>query len=286
MKKILFIIVAILLLVGCSDKTNEKIEEEPIQENDTANNETTDEPEVEQEDIEPIEVTVTVETIFDEDGKVHFTGETNLPDYAELMFTVSGPEGYTAQTKETVSGGVFETESFSKNGEALPKGEYELSVVLPVASAQDEEFLEIAGENYENLTGPLMEQSDGSFTMKYNTSFIVEKEVKKEYISSEEAKEIIEYHAIGKQDKLSNVEVVDGEIKATIEFDRGDMFILEDLVVVTYSGLAEELLYREDWEILTIEFVGAGTISMHRNEKESNEYGDYFPTLLIEERLK
>ncbi|MBK5434320.1 hypothetical protein ACFVWC_19245 [Bacillus mycoides] len=29
-----------------------------------------------------------------------------------------------------------------------------------------------------------------------------------------------------------------------------------------------------------------GSISMNRNEKETNEFGDYFPTLEIEKRLK
>jgi hypothetical protein len=36
---------------------------------------------------------------------------------------------------------------------------------------------------------------------------------------------------------------------------------------------------------LTIEFSGIGEVSMNRSEKETNDYGDYFPTIEIENQL-
>ncbi|WP_162785175.1 hypothetical protein [Bacillus sp. P14.5] len=52
-----------------------------------------------------------------------------------------------------------------------------------------------------------------------------------------------------------------------------------------YSQLSDELLYYEGWGVLTVTFPGVGTVSMNRMEKETNDYGDYFPMATIEERL-
>ncbi|MEK3886234.1 hypothetical protein [Bacillus sp. FSL K6-3431] len=61
----------------------------------------------------------------------------------------------------------------------------------------------------------------------------------------------------------------------------------ENLAITRYSQASDELLDREGWELLTIEYVEVGTISMNRLEKETNEYDmDYFPTDTIEERIK
>ena len=64
------------------------------------------------------------------------------------------------------------------------------------------------------------------------------------------------------------------------------MFTSEDIAVNIYSQLSDELLYHEGWEVLTIIHPNIGTISMNRNEKETNEYGDYFPTMEIENSLR
>ncbi|GGN66853.1 hypothetical protein GCM10007971_37190 [Oceanobacillus indicireducens] len=45
-----------------------------------------------------------------------------------------------------------------------------------------------------------------------------------------------------------------------------------------YSSVGDVMFLYEGWEIFTVEFVGLGKISLHRYEKETNEYGmDYFP---------
>ena len=58
-----------------------------------------------------------------------------------------------------------------------------------------------------------------------------------------------------------------------------EQFSAEDLAVNGYSQLSDELLNHEGWQVLTVTYPGAGTISMNRNEKETNKFGDYFPTL-------
>jgi hypothetical protein len=101
-----------------------------------------------------------------------------------------------------------------------------------------------------------------------------------------QVKEIIDYYGIGEGDQSSNVSFVNGEIKATINLAPNETFPAKDIAVNRYSQLSDELLNHEGWELLTIIYPNIGTISMNRNEKETNEYGDYFPTMVIEERLK
>ncbi|GAA0321032.1 hypothetical protein GCM10008967_09450 [Bacillus carboniphilus] len=105
-------------------------------------------------------------------------------------------------------------------------------------------------------------------------------------LTEEEVKELIEYTSLGEDDNLNSFSFINGEINATIDLAPNDLFSAEDMAVTRYSQLSDELLYHEGWEVLTVTYVNVGTVSMNRNEKESNEYGDYFPTLKIEERLK
>jgi hypothetical protein len=101
-----------------------------------------------------------------------------------------------------------------------------------------------------------------------------------------QVREIIDYYGIGDGDKLTNVSFVNGEIKATIDIAPNEVLPPRDNAVNRYSQLSDELLVHEGWEILSITYPTIGTISMNRNEKETNEHGDYFPTMVIEERLK
>lgn len=101
-------------------------------------------------------------------------------------------------------------------------------------------------------------------------------------ITADKVKEIIkEYSYV-----VNNVSFKNGEIKANIELAPMEQVPTEDLAVHEYSQLSDELLNHEGWQVLTVTYPGAGTISMNRNEKETNEFGDYFPTLKIEERLR
>lgn len=98
-------------------------------------------------------------------------------------------------------------------------------------------------------------------------------------ISAEEVAELLAYEALSEGDSITNVEIYDGEIKAVIEIS--DDAIISDkslLAESIYSRAGDALLELEGWDVLTVEFVDVGEVSMQRNEKESNEYGmDYFP---------
>ncbi|XKK20114.1 hypothetical protein HFP66_00965 [Bacillus sp. A17A.1] len=105
-------------------------------------------------------------------------------------------------------------------------------------------------------------------------------------LTVDDVKEIIEYYSIRENDKLNNVSVENNEIKANIVLASNNLFPAKDMAVNSYSQLADELLKHEGWQTLTVTYVNIGSISMTRNEKETNEVGDYFPVLKIEERLK
>ncbi|MGD7007306.1 hypothetical protein [Metabacillus sp. 84] len=98
-------------------------------------------------------------------------------------------------------------------------------------------------------------------------------------IKEEEIKEIVENHLSGE------FSFENGEIKAIADITGYEMGSPEDVAVSHYTNLSDELLYYTGWDTLTVTFLNVGTISMNRSEKETNEYGDYFPTNEIEERL-
>lgn len=120
---------------------------------------------------------------------------------------------------------------------------------------------------------------------KEEVETVIEEPAEGQKVTVDNAKELIEYYAIGENDKLTNFTFKNGEIKATIDLAPVGQFSDEDIAVNIYSQLSDELLNRDGWQILTVTFANIGTVSMNRNEKETNEYGDYFPTLEIEDRL-
>jgi len=100
-------------------------------------------------------------------------------------------------------------------------------------------------------------------------------------------KEILEYSALGEKDKITSLSFENGEIKGVIELAPNKLLSVKDLAVTSYSRASDALLDKEGWEVLTIEYVKVGNVSMKRSEKETNEYNmDYFPTTKIMERLK
>ncbi|HHB2075213.1 TPA: hypothetical protein ACOQ39_005677 [Bacillus cereus] len=113
-----------------------------------------------------------------------------------------------------------------------------------------------------------------------------EVEQSQQQLTVDKVKEIIEYYSIGENDKLNNVSVENGEIKATIALASNRLFPAKDMAVNRYSQLSDELLNHEGWQTLTVTYSNIGSISMNRSEKETNDIGDYFPTLKIEERFK
>ncbi len=98
-----------------------------------------------------------------EDSGVVFDIETNLPDEAELMLSLSNGDyntdnNFTAQTKVIINDGKASSEAFSEKGEPLI-GDYDLSVSMSLPSLQSDAVREMIGEKGENMTGDLVKES-------------------------------------------------------------------------------------------------------------------------------
>lgn len=154
--------------MGTDAEADEAESEEPEQEEVVE--EKKEEKEVEKE---PIDVNVEIEPIIEDGINIYVEGKTNLPDYAELLFTITNDD-YTGQTKTIVEEGIFKTEPFSKDDARLPAGEYDLSITLPIPATQDKKFIQEAGEDYEYLTGDLMKEAEVGKVMDYSTTFVLE----------------------------------------------------------------------------------------------------------------
>lgn len=108
-----------------------------------------------------VEISVTTEVV---NGLLYVEATTNLPESTlisiSLFRDISG-DSYLSQSKATVTDGRFKSGPFGYAGNALPAGEYELSVTVPYARLQPEAVKAIFGEKGMNLTGPLV--SDGKY---------------------------------------------------------------------------------------------------------------------------
>ncbi len=109
-----------------------------------------------------------------------------------------------------------------------------------------------------------------------------------EELSQDELNELFKFDALGLDDTLVDIAVENNEIKATVEVADHKMIDDKNILAETiYSRAGDTFLQYEGWDVLTIEFVDLGEISMNRNEKETNEYGmDYFPTEEIAKQLE
>lgn len=105
-------------------------------------------------------------------------------------------------------------------------------------------------------------------------------------VSHEEFKKIIDYNMLSDGDELLSSSVDGSELRAVVKLEDG-AFKSSMMAASSYSALSDELLTHEGWDTLIVEFVDIGSISMNRNERETNEFGlDYFPVAKIESNFK
>lgn len=113
-------------------------------------------------------------------GNPIISGETNLPDGAELMITIQTVAtreeleelGFTeeemqetrytthGQDKQIVKDGKFTSATFSKQGEKYDPNEYIVSVSMSLPQFQDESVQEVVGLKGENMTGSVVEEDE------------------------------------------------------------------------------------------------------------------------------
>lgn len=105
---------------------------------------------------------------------IQVVGETNLYDKASLMLTVLCEGRVIGQSKAQVGGGMFDFGELTMKGLGYVLGSYVAEISISLPHTQPKEFVDKAGIEYENLTGPYVERSGiGGPTIRYRTSFAV-----------------------------------------------------------------------------------------------------------------
>lgn len=182
MKKIIgLVLIATIFVVSVSacgkkEETQTPVVEETVTTNEGTTEEQTEEAEEQSNETQEFEVTIDV-TGHWEDSSVVFELDTNLPDEAELMFTVSKgdyntDDYFTAQGKKSVNEGHITSDGFSSSGEPL-SGEYDLCVSMSLPRLQTDNVRNAIGENGEYMTGSLVEESEITGDKTINALFSV-----------------------------------------------------------------------------------------------------------------
>jgi len=95
----------------------------------------------------------------EENGKIIFDVNTNLPDKMILMLSLTN-DNYYAQNKVKVNGGAFTSSGFSDKGNKLV-GHYKLEISSIFPNMQDSDVVTKIGAQGEFLTGKYVDEEDG-----------------------------------------------------------------------------------------------------------------------------
>lgn len=109
-----------------------------------------------------------------EDKTLHIEGDTNLFDKANLMLSLRGENHLCCQGKADVSCGKFSFPQFSNRGKGFETGQYHAVISLSLPSIQPKEFTELAGIEYENLTGEYVNRTGIGPTVSYKFDVNIE----------------------------------------------------------------------------------------------------------------
>ena len=115
----------------------------------------------------PIEVIFKVLGERTDNGRIKVVGKTNLHDGAKLMVQLDGKATDHVVTKMGTFYCILGAEGSCMEGET-----HHVSVILPIPTTQDIEFLKWAGMEYENLSGNVMTYNY-SPSAKYETDFMI-----------------------------------------------------------------------------------------------------------------
>lgn len=120
----------VLVLAACGDDESEKEKPEAKEPQVQDEVEKDDPEEVEESEEEPETYEVLSTEINFHDGAMTVSGKTNLPKGDEVMISISNDEmDYFANDKDEVdASGVFSSAAFTKQGDPLPPGEYQVSI--------------------------------------------------------------------------------------------------------------------------------------------------------------
>lgn len=105
---------------------------------------------------------------------IQVSGETNLFDGAELMLTLNASTGIICSGKSIIDNGRFIFPVCSNHGKGFAPGIINGTISLSLPSTQPKKFTELAGIEYENLTGDFISRNGIGPTGIYEFSLTIE----------------------------------------------------------------------------------------------------------------
>lgn len=109
------------------------------------------------------------------DDKVIVEVKTNLPKETKASLTlINKSTGYLAQDEFSIDGKKTMSSEFSKDGKGLDKGEYSLSLIIPVTEIQPKSVKKIVGINYDKITSDYLVKVENYKYLEKNITFIIE----------------------------------------------------------------------------------------------------------------
>lgn len=121
-----------------------------------------------------LNVTLEVEHTVFPDKTVQISGSTNLFDGAILLLSLSAPGDCSCSCKATVKEGAFCFPKCSAHGKGFISGSFAGRVTLSIPGTQPKEFTNLAGIEYENLTGDFIKRDGTGPSGKMEFSFLLE----------------------------------------------------------------------------------------------------------------
>ncbi|WP_195604499.1 hypothetical protein [Clostridium tyrobutyricum] len=96
---------------------------------------------------------------------------------------------------------------------------------------------------------------------------------------------------LGEGETFKDISVNGNNITLKVDLGNNTKVVTkEDLAYTRYSSLTDHLLSQNKWQVITVNFIGVGTISMNSSEAVEQEVGGqtskYFPRENIEQNLK
>ena len=120
-----------------------------------------------------IDVEISLQIERSREGGARVLGETNLPHGMSLMLSLRhAGSSYFAQDKVEVVKGRIASSWFTKKGQSLPPGTYQIEVSSPLPDLQPPEVKERIGKSGQNLVGSVR-TSMGAKMVEYKTDIVV-----------------------------------------------------------------------------------------------------------------
>ncbi len=120
------------------------------------------------------EIRLDLKPILSED-KLKVEIKTNLPENTKAVISlINVDKQYTAYDEVNLKDKKTISNEFSDSGKALPKGQYSITLVIPVTEVQPKSVQNVVGVNYKNITSEYIVETGGYKYLLKNMTFDID----------------------------------------------------------------------------------------------------------------